>query len=63
MLPISGGSAVCTRRSAIVAIFAAISVAAMASPPVGAAELNALVWCDHADPALLGRSRTPTASP
>ena len=61
MLPTSGGSAVCRRRSGIVAILAA--TAAMASTPAGAAELNALVWCDHADPALLGRSRTPTASP
>ena len=52
MLSISGGSAVCRRRSGIVAILAA--TAAMASTPAGAARLNALVWCDHADPALLG---------
>jgi spermidine/putrescine transport system substrate-binding protein len=54
MLPISGGSAVCRRWSGIVALLAAIATVAMASPPAGAAELNALVWCDHADPALLG---------
>jgi hypothetical protein len=53
MLPTSGRSAVCPRRSGIVALLAAISLAAMASTPVGAA-LTALVWCDHADPALLG---------
>jgi spermidine/putrescine transport system substrate-binding protein len=54
MLPTSGRSAVCPRRSGIVALLAAISLAAMASTPVGAAALTALVWCDHADPALLG---------
>jgi spermidine/putrescine transport system substrate-binding protein len=54
MLPTGGRSAVCPRRRGIVALLAAISLAAMASTPVGAAALNALVWCDHADPALLG---------
>jgi hypothetical protein len=54
MLPTSGRSAGCPRRSGIVALLAAIWPAAMASTPVGAAVLNALVWCDHADPALLG---------
>ena len=54
MLPRSGRSAVCRRGFGVVAIVAATAVAAMASTPVGAAELNALVWCDHADPALLG---------
>ena len=54
MLPRSGRSAACRRGFGVVAIVAATAVAAMASTPVGAAELNALVWCDHADPALLG---------
>jgi spermidine/putrescine transport system substrate-binding protein len=54
MLPISGGSTPSRRRLRIVAVLAATAIAAMASTPIGAAELNALVWCDHADPALLG---------
>ena len=37
----------------MVVILAAIA-AAMAPGAGGAAELNALVWCDHADPELLG---------
>jgi spermidine/putrescine transport system substrate-binding protein len=52
MVPRIEGSAVRGRLSLAVAILAAI--AAMAPGAGGAAELNALVWCDHADPALLG---------
>ncbi|HSA80331.1 MAG TPA: hypothetical protein VLE23_05880, partial [Geminicoccaceae bacterium] len=48
MLPTNGRSAGC-RRVAILAVIAA----AMAPTAGGAAALNALVWCDHADPALL----------
>jgi spermidine/putrescine transport system substrate-binding protein len=54
MLPRSGRSAVYRRRFGVVAIVGASAAAAMASMPAGAAELNALVWCDHADPAVLG---------
>jgi spermidine/putrescine transport system substrate-binding protein len=54
MLPISGRSAARRRGFGVVAIVAATAVAAMASTPVDAAELNALVWCDHAVPELLG---------
>jgi spermidine/putrescine transport system substrate-binding protein len=53
MLPTIGRAAVRRPLSAVVAILAATS-AAMAPGALGAAELNALVWCDHADPALLG---------
>jgi hypothetical protein len=62
MLPTSGGSAGCPRRSRVIAGLAAISATVMAWTPVGAAELNALVWCDHADPAVLGPLRRPTTS-
>jgi len=54
MLPTIGRSAICRRLSEVVAILAVISAAAMAPTAVGAASLNALVWCDHADPGLLG---------
>ena len=52
MVPTIKGSAACGRLSGVVAILAAI--AATAPSAGGAAELNALVWCDHADPELLG---------
>ena len=47
------GSAACRVLLGVVAILAA-TVPAMAPGAGGAAELNALVWCDHADPELLG---------
>jgi spermidine/putrescine transport system substrate-binding protein len=53
MLSTNRGSVVCRCLSGVVAILAAIA-AAMAPMAVGAASLNALVWCDHADPELLG---------
>jgi spermidine/putrescine transport system substrate-binding protein len=54
MVPIIEGSAACRGLSGVVAILVTVSTAAMAPNGVGAAELNALVWCDHADPELLG---------
>ena len=53
MVPRIERSAVGGRLSEVVVILAAIA-AAMAPGAGGAAELNALVWCDHADPELLG---------
>ena len=53
MVPRIERSAVGGRLSEVVVILAAIA-AAMAPGAGGAAELNALVWCDHADPDLLG---------
>src|SRR5262245_13745999 len=35
------------------ALAAAAMLAIFAAAPLSAAELNALVWCDHSDPALL----------
>ena len=52
MLPIIGRSAACRRLYGVVAIFAMIA-AAMAPTAVRATSLNALVWCDHADPELI----------
>jgi spermidine/putrescine transport system substrate-binding protein len=54
MLPAIERSAVCRRLCRVVARLAVISVATIVPTAVGAASLNALVWCDHADPALLG---------
>jgi spermidine/putrescine transport system substrate-binding protein len=54
MVPTIEGSAACRGLSGVVAILVTVSTAAMAPSGVGAAELNALVWCDHADPELLG---------
>jgi spermidine/putrescine transport system substrate-binding protein len=53
MVPRIERSAVPGRLSGVVVILAAIA-SAMAPGAGGAAELNALVWCDHADPELLG---------
>jgi spermidine/putrescine transport system substrate-binding protein len=49
-----GRSAECRRLSGVLASLAVIAAAASAPSAVGAASLNALVWCDHADPELLG---------
>ncbi len=54
MLPTIGRSAAWRRLSGVVAIPAAIWAATMAPTAVGATSLNALIWCDHADPELLG---------
>lgn len=53
MLPTIARPARCRRLSRVVASLAVVA-AALAPSAVGAASLNALVWCDHADPALLG---------
>src|SRR5689334_15960277 len=49
--------AVRRRRSAVSAVSAVAVMAAVlglaAARPAAAAELNALIWCDHSDPALL----------
>ncbi len=42
-----------TRRMLLVAGFAAMAAAAAGTAAAQAEELNALVWCDHADPNLL----------
>jgi spermidine/putrescine transport system substrate-binding protein len=36
-----------------VATLAAVLAGSLTAAPVSAAELNALIWCDHSDPALL----------
>ena len=53
MLSASGRSAACRRAFGVIAMVAA-TVASLASTPAGAAALNGLVWCDHADPSVLG---------
>src|SRR5689334_1955123 len=49
--------AVRRRRSAVSAVSAVAVMAAVlglaAADPAASADLNALIWCDHADPALL----------
>jgi spermidine/putrescine-binding protein len=53
MLSTLGRRALCRRLPGIAAVV--VSAAAGLAPlAAGAASLNALVWCDHADPALLG---------
>lgn len=42
-----------TRRLAALALAAATVVGIEAAAPASAAELNALIWCDHSDPNLL----------
>jgi spermidine/putrescine transport system substrate-binding protein len=54
MLPTIERPAVRRRLSGVVARLAVISAATVVPTAVNAASLNALVWCDHADPALLG---------
>ena len=43
--------AVRRRRSAVAVMAAVLGLAA--ADPAASAELNALIWCDHSDPALL----------
>jgi spermidine/putrescine transport system substrate-binding protein len=53
MLSTLGPRALCRRLPGIAAVLVS-ATAGLAPLAAGAASLNALVWCDHADPALLG---------